>query len=105
MARHRRPSYTPEFKAEARVWAGDITAIPTREGWCYLAVLLDLYSRRVVGWATEGTLDTNLVLTALRRALTIRQVRPGLMHHSDRGSQLRAPRISRCSRDTGSSPP
>ena len=70
-----------------RVWAGDITAFPTRDGWCYLAVLLDLYSRRVVGWALDRTLDTTLVLTALRRALTVRRIRSGLIHHSDRGGQ------------------
>jgi len=70
-----------------RVWAADMTALPTQEGWCYLAVVLDLYSRRVVGWATQRTLDTGLVLTALRRALMTRSIRAGLIHHSDRGSQ------------------
>ena len=74
-------------QAPNRVWAADITALPTRDGWCYLAVVLDLYSRRVVGWATDTTLETRLVLPALQRALTTRGVRPGLLHHSDRGSQ------------------
>lgn len=73
--------------APNRVWAADITALPTREGWTYLAVVLDLYARRVVGWAIETTLETRLVLTALTRALTTRRVPPGLIHHSDRGSQ------------------
>jgi putative transposase len=68
------------------VWAGDITAIPTREGWLYLAVRLDLYSRRVVGWALDRTMDTRLVLTAWQRAVTMRRTAPRL-HHSDRGTQ------------------
>jgi putative transposase len=70
-----------------RVWAADITALPTTAGWCYLAVVVDLASRRVVGWATAATLETGLVLEALRRAIATRPVRPGLLHHSDRGSQ------------------
>ena len=74
-------------RAPNRVWAADITALPTRDGWCYLAVVLDLCSRRIVGWAADTTLETRLVLTALHRALTTRRVRPGLIHHSDRGSQ------------------
>jgi putative transposase len=73
--------------APNRVWAADITALPTRDGWTYLAVVLDLYARRVVGWALEPTLETRLVLTALTRALATRRVAPGLVHHSDRGSQ------------------
>jgi len=55
------------------VWAADITALPTREGWLYLAVLLDLYSRRVVGWALDRQLETRLVMTAWRRALALRR--------------------------------
>jgi len=73
--------------APNRVWAADITALPTRDGWAYLAVVLDLYARRVVGWAVEPTLETPLVLTALMRALATRRVTRGLIHHSDRGSQ------------------
>jgi len=73
--------------APNRVWAADITALPTREGWTYLAVVLDLYARRVVGWAVADTLATRLVLTAVTRALATRRVAPGLIHHSDRGSQ------------------
>jgi transposase InsO family protein len=68
------------------VWAADITALPTREGWLYLAVLLDLYSRRVVGWAIDPHLETRLVLTAWRRALAVRR-QPPRQHHSDRGTQ------------------
>ena len=67
-------------------WAADITYIPTREGWLYLAVILDLASRRVVGWAVRARLDQELALSALRMALRHRRARGGL-HHSDRGVQ------------------
>jgi putative transposase len=70
-----------------RVWAADYTGIPTRHGLLYLAVVLDLYSRRVVGWAMRHTQDHGLVLDALAMALGQRQPRPGLVHHSDRGRQ------------------
>lgn len=76
----------PALRARDRVWAADITYIPTREGWLYLAVILDLASRRVVGWALRTLLDQTLALTALRMALAHRQARAGL-HHSDRGVQ------------------
>ena len=69
-----------------RVWAADITYLPTREGWLYLAVVLDLASRRVVGWALRTRLDQELALSALRMALRRRGARGGL-HHSDRGAQ------------------
>jgi putative transposase len=80
-----------QFAVEAvaapnRVWAADITYLPTREGWLYLAVVLDLGSRRVVGWALRTRLDQDLTLSALRMALAQRGVR-GTMHHSDRGVQ------------------
>ena len=70
-----------------KVWAGDITYIPTKEGWLYLAVLLDLCSRKVVGWQLGNGMGADLVIAALRRALAVRQPPSGLMHHSDRGSQ------------------
>ena len=73
-----------------RVWAGDVTACWTSEGWLYLAALLDLGSRRVVGWATSGTLDQTLTQRALRRALVQRQPAAGLLHHSDRGTPYTA---------------
>jgi putative transposase len=77
-----------DFTAAApdRVWAGDVTYLPTREGWLYLAVLLDLYSRRVVGWAMSERNDEALTLAALEMALDQRQPAPGLIHHSDRGT-------------------
>jgi len=70
-----------------QLWMSDVTFLPTAEGWCYLAVLLDAYSRRVVGWALGPTLSTTLPLAALHRALAIRRPPRGLVHHSDRGSQ------------------
>lgn len=70
-----------------RVWVSDITYVPTREGWLYLAVVLDLGSRRVVGWAMRETLETELATAALRAALTDRRPGAGLLHHADRGSQ------------------
>jgi putative transposase len=77
-----------EFTAEApnKAWVTDVTYIATDEGWLYLAAILDLFSRRVVGWATSATNDRFLALDALDRALSARQPRPGLLHHSDRGS-------------------
>jgi putative transposase len=68
-------------------WLTDITYIPTAEGWLYLAVVLDLYSRRIVGWAMSDSLERHLVIAALQMALKMRQPSPGLLHHSDRGSQ------------------
>lgn len=70
-----------------RVWVSDITCLWTREGWLYLAIVLDLGSRRVVGWAMRHTLERQLALDALTMALTHRQPGAGLLHHSDRGIQ------------------
>jgi transposase InsO family protein len=70
-----------------RVWVSDITYLPTRAGWLYLAVVLDLKSRRVVGYALGATLEAELALRALRQALWQRQPAAGLIHHSDRGVQ------------------
>lgn len=71
-------------------WSADITYIPTKEGWLYLAVILDLFSRRVVGWSMDERMPTELTLRALRMALDGRSPEEGLMHHSDRGSQYAA---------------
>jgi len=68
-------------------WGVDISYIWTAEGWLYLAIVLDLYSRRIVGWAVSDRLKKDLALNALHRAITIRQPSAGLIHHSDRGSQ------------------
>ena len=75
-----------DVEAPNRAWVTDVTAIWTLEGWLYLAVMLDLFSRRVVGWATSANNDTALAQAALRRALLSRRPPPGLLHHSDRGS-------------------
>lgn len=69
------------------VWTADITYVPTAEGWLYLAVVLDLFSRRVVGWATADHLRSELTCDALRMALEHRKPRGELLHHSDRGVQ------------------
>ena len=68
-------------------WAGDISYIWTREGWLYLAVMIDLHSRRVVGWAVSNRLKQDLALLALNRAVALRNPSAGLIHHTDRGSQ------------------
>jgi putative transposase len=73
-----------------RVWVGDITYLATREGWLYLAIVLDLASRRVIGWAMRHTLEGALTRDALTMALLRRQPRPGVLHHADRGSQYAA---------------
>jgi transposase InsO family protein len=70
-----------------RVWVSDLTYVPTAEGWLYLAVVLDLASRRVVGWAMRPSLEGGLARSALEMALTARRPAPGLLHHSDRGVQ------------------
>jgi transposase InsO family protein len=75
-----------EVDAPNRVWVGDVTYIPTASGWLYLAILLDLFSRRVVGWATSATNDRALALAALESALKYRRPPDGLLHHTDRGS-------------------
>nr|WP_213041953.1 DDE-type integrase/transposase/recombinase [Nitrospira defluvii] len=77
------------FTVEApnRVWAGDITSVWPLEGWLSLAVLLDLYSRRVVGWAMSQRITVELTEQALTMALAKRAPTAGLLHHSDRGSQ------------------
>jgi transposase InsO family protein len=76
-----------EVEKPNEVWAGDITYVWTAEGWLYVAVLLDLYSRKVVGWAMSSHIDSALVQEALRMALGRRGPTTGLLHHSDRGSQ------------------
>jgi len=73
--------------APDQIWVADITYIWTVEGWIYLAAVMDLFSRRIVGWALSQTMETSLVKEALERAQKERRPPPGLLHHSDRGSQ------------------
>jgi putative transposase len=70
-----------------QIWVTDITYLRTQEGWLYLAAILDLWSRRVVGWSCAPSLQASLTIAALRHALRERQPARGLIHHSDRGSQ------------------
>ena len=91
-SRHNLPVYpnlTREIKTTAinQLWVADITYIRLRTEFVYLAVMLDAFSRRVIGWALGRTLEAELALTALRMALIERQPAPGLVHHSDRGVQ------------------
>lgn len=76
-----------ETERPDQVWTADITYLATGEGWLYLAIVLDLYSRQIVGWAMRERMTKDLVIDALRMAWFRRRPRPGLIHHSDRGSQ------------------
>jgi transposase InsO family protein len=78
-----------DFKAVApnQIWTGDITYVPTEEGWLFLAVVMDLFSRRIVGWSMQPEMRAELVIDALEMACFQRRLQPGLIFHSDRGSQ------------------
>lgn len=84
-----------QFQADApnTKWVADITYIPTHEGWLYLAVVMDLYSRKIVGWSMSAQITADLVENALLMALYERQPDPGLLHHSDRGSQYASAQV------------
>ena len=92
-SRHKRPAppniLGRQFLAEApnHTWLADLSYVPTEQGWLYLAIVLDLYARRVVGWAMESHLADVLARQALKMALWRRQPSPALLHHSDRGIQ------------------
>ena len=75
-----------EMPQRNRIWAGDITYLQTREGWLYLAVVIDLASRLVVGWSMKTTMDRSLVIDAMRDAIRRRRATSGTIFHSDRGS-------------------
>ena len=92
-----------DFTASAvnQKWVSDTTAIPTAEGWLYLAVILDLFSRRVVGWAMGESSDGALVELAFRMAVASRQPEVGLLHHSDRGSELSSERYQTALQEAG----
>lgn len=87
-----------DFSAAApnQKWVSDFTYIETAQGWLYLAVVLDLFSRRVIGWAMSAKMDAQLVDTALRMALTGRRPPAGLLHHSDQGSQYTSSTYLNC---------
>ena len=76
-----------EYGYANQKWVADITYIPTKMGWLYLAVVMDLFSRRIVGWSMSDTIDSALVQSAMRMALADRHPSDGLIHHSDRGVQ------------------
>lgn len=78
-----------QFKPDRlnQAWASDITYVRTRSGWLYLAVVLDLFSRKVVGWAMAPSMPAQMVCDALHMAIASRHPQPGLLVHSDRGSQ------------------
>ena len=78
--------------APNEVWAGDVTYLKTGEGWMYLAIVMDLYSRRIVGWHIDKRMTTDLVSKALMKAYNLRQPGKGLVFHSDRGSQYTSKR-------------
>lgn len=92
-----------QFKPEAinQAWAGDITYIPTRQGWLYLAIVVDLYARRIVGWGHSHHADAWLAVGALRKALAERQPPAGLLFHSDQGRQYTSHALAEQLRDKG----
>jgi transposase InsO family protein len=107
-SRHSRPvadhvlnrQFEPAAANEA--WLSDITYIPTREGWLYVAAVEDLYSRQIVGWAMSATMTSDLVTEALRMALERRHPAAGLLLHSDRGSQYASEQVQKLLRHKGS---
>jgi putative transposase len=90
--------------APDRLWVADMTYVSTAEGWLYLAIVLDAWSRRVVGWAMGDTLRTELVLDALNMAVGNRRPAAGVIHHSDRGAQYTSLTFSRRCHDAGIAP-
>ncbi|MDY0955553.1 IS3 family transposase [Stenotrophomonas rhizophila] len=92
-----------QFNPEApnQVWAGDITYIPTQQGWLYLAVVVDLYARRIVGWAHSHEADAWLAVRALRGALKQRLPQSGMLFHSDQGRQYTSHAMAEILRDNG----
>jgi putative transposase len=84
-----------------QLWLADITYLPTYEGWLFLAVVMDVCSRKIVGWAMRKDLKADLVVDALGMAVARRRPKPGLVHHSDRGSQYTSLAFGRTLRDSG----
>ena len=108
VAHHKMPAPAPdrlqrqfEVQAPNIAWVGDMTYIRTRQGWLHLAVLLDLYSRKVVGWGFSARPDSELHQAALNMAITHRQPPTGLIHHTDRGAVYHAASYRRILNNTG----
>jgi putative transposase len=87
--------------AANEVWAGDITYLKTAEGWMYLAIVMDLFSRRIVGWHIDKRMTTDLICKAMIKAVNLRQPPKGVVFHSDRGSQYTSKRFRKLLNDYG----
>jgi transposase InsO family protein len=109
-SKHTLPVYpnllNQDFHVErpGQVWVADITYIWTSEGWLYLASVMDLYSRRIIGWEMAERMTKDLVVTALKRAMVTQRPKEGLIHHSDRGSQYASNDYQRLLRKNGITP-
>ena len=92
-----------DFSAERpdQTWVADITYVPTHEGWLFLAAVMDLYSRKIVGWSMRDDLEAPLVVDAISMAIARRRPPAGVVHHSDRGSQYASIAMGRTLRDSG----
>ena len=84
-----------EIERINQVWVGDITYIPLPNTFAYLAMLMDLYSRKIIGWSLDLNMEEPLVIAALRQAIKARQPAKGLIHHTDRGGQYAGKKVSR----------
>lgn len=96
-----RRDFTVDAAAINSRWCGDITYVRTWEGWLYLATVIDIASRRVVGWATADHLRTDLIEQALRNAVTVRRPQPGVVFHSDRGCQYTSTQFAGAASELG----
>lgn len=92
-----------DFRASApnELWVADITYIPTWEGWLFLAAVMDVFTKKIVGWSMRDDLKADIVIDALGMAATLRRPEPGLVHHSDRGGQYRSLAFGKTLRDSG----
>ena len=88
-------------KVANQIWAGDVTYLRTHEGWLYLAIVMDLYSRRIIGWAMDKRMTVDLVERAMQMAVHLRNPSKGLIFHSDRGSQYTCNRFGRLLKKQG----
>lgn len=106
-SKHNLPIYSnlldQQFKVDrpGKVWVADITYIWTSEGWLYLATIMELFSRRIIGWAMDARMTKELVILALKRAIRAQSPTSGLIHHSDRGSQYASKEYQQVLRTNG----